>query len=54
MSKTPEQQSDAELLNWLAEMTEGIQKVYIEPVGWLQLDRKSITKAMKEHRDAAD
>lgn len=40
---------DAEILGWLAEMTEGIQKVYIEPVGWIQLDRKSIRKAMKEY-----
>lgn len=48
------EKTDTEMLNWLAVMTEGVQKVYIEPVGWIYLDRDSIHKAMQETGDAAE
>lgn len=39
---------DTERLNWLAELTEGVQKVHIEPLGWIYLDRAALDSARAE------
>jgi hypothetical protein len=39
--------ADRARLDRLAQLTEGVQKVYIEPLGWIQLDRVSLDAAFE-------